>query len=91
MMTINQKTGAFARFAQYLGPSGSTLGVRDEPLQSDVNIVFFFAGDGIAADFSVLNGIEVHFFYQTILIQSLRQVAFIAEDQDRNPGQLGLF
>lgn len=38
--------------------SGTPLspGVLDQPLESDVNVVFLLAGDGVTADLSVLDG-----------------------------------
>ena len=35
-----------------------------------------------------LNSVQVHFLYQTILVQRPRQVPLVAEHQDGDPGQL---
>ena len=44
------------------------LGVRDEPLQSDVDVVFLLAGNGVAADLAVLNGVQVHPLDKPVLV-----------------------
>jgi len=64
--------------------------VRDEPLQSYVDVIFFFTRNRVAAYLAILNGAQVHFLNQLFLVQGSREVTFIAENQDRNAGQLRL-
>lgn len=39
-----------------------------KPLQRDVNVVFLFARDGVAADLPVLDGVQVHLLDEAVLI-----------------------
>lgn len=41
----------------------------DEPLQRDIYVVLLFAGDGIAADLSVLNAGQIQFFNELLLVE----------------------
>ena len=34
--------------------------MRDQPLEGDVDVVLLLAGDGVAADLPILDGVQVH-------------------------------
>ena len=75
-LKLDIKGGFFQDFCRIirlrkLSAIRTSFGVRNEPLQCDVNVVFLFAGNGIAADFSVLNGVQVHLLNEAILVQSV--------------------
>lgn len=53
------------------------LGVGDQPLQGDIDIILFFARDAVAADFPVLYAGEVHSLYQTSLVERSGNVPFV--------------
>lgn len=62
----------------------------DQPLQCDIYIILFFARNGVATDFSILDSSQVHFFYELLLIQSVRKVPLVSKYKDRNALELGL-
>ena len=64
------------------------LGVGYEPLQRDVNIVLLFARDGVTTDLPVLDGVQVHFLDEAVLVEGTWQVPLVAQYQDRDPRQL---
>jgi hypothetical protein len=72
-----------------LTPAG--LGVRDEPLQGDVNVVLLLARDGVAADLAILDGVQVHLLDQAVFIQGIGKISLVAQHQDWDSHQLRLF
>jgi len=62
----------------------------DEPLEGDVDVVLLLAGDGVAADLPILDGVQVHLLDQAVLVQSIGKISFVAQHQDRNSDQLRL-
>jgi len=72
-----------------LRPSAS-FGMRDEPLESDVDVVLFLARNGVTANLAVLDSAQVHFLDEFLFVEGARQVSFVAQDQDGNARQLRL-
>lgn len=62
----------------------------NQPLQSYIYVVLLLARYGVTADLPVLDGRQVHLLYDLLLIQGVGEVSFVAQHQDRDPGQLGL-
>jgi len=65
--------------------------MRDEPLEGDVDVVLLLAGYGVAADLPILDGVQVHLLDQAVLVQGIGKISLVAQHQDRDTDQLGLF
>lgn len=66
------------------------LGVSNQPLQRDVDVVLLLARDAVAANLPVLYAGQVHSLNQSSFIQRAGNISLVAEHQHRNPNQLGL-
>lgn len=66
------------------------LGVSNQPLQRDVNVVLLLARDAVAANLPVLYAGKVHSLNQSSFIERSSNIPLVAEYQHRNPNQLGL-
>ena len=64
--------------------------MRDEPLEGDVDVVLLLAGDGVAADLAILDGVQVHLLDQSVFVESVWKIAFVAQNQNRDADQLRL-
>ena len=65
--------------------------MRDQPLEGDVDVVLLLAGDGVAADLPILDGVQVHLLDQAVLVQSVGKISLVAQHQDWDSDQLRLF
>ena len=65
--------------------------MRDQPLEGDVDVVLLLAGDGVAADLPILDGVQVHLLDQPVLVQSVGKISLVAQHQDWDSDQLRLF
>ena len=64
--------------------------MSDEPLESNVDVIFFFARNRVTANLAILNRAQVHLFDELLLVEGAGQVPFVAQDEDGNTGQLRL-